>query len=128
MRVVASSSGVQTLTIETGSKRLVVERLQELDAYQLAVAVAAEIEDVHLEQHAAVVFDGGPHTKAGDGRQRVVGQAVLGGVTVLLGLNPGIVAAHFLVSMGLVAASSYLWFARHEDAVAHRERRLFRIA
>ena len=38
----------------------------------------------------------------------VVGQAVLGGVTVLLGLNPAVVAAHFLVSMGLVAASSYL--------------------
>ena len=50
----------------------------------------------------------------------VVGQAVLGGVTVLLGLNPAIVAAHFLVSMGLVAASSYLWFARHEGAGAPR--------
>ncbi|WP_345203735.1 COX15/CtaA family protein [Fodinibacter luteus] len=48
----------------------------------------------------------------------VVGQAVLGGATVLLGLHPATVAAHFLVSMGLVAAASYLWFARHEDAVA----------
>ena len=46
----------------------------------------------------------------------VVAQALLGGVTVLLGLNPAIVAAHFLLSMGLVAASSYLWFARHEGA------------
>jgi cytochrome c oxidase assembly protein subunit 15 len=46
----------------------------------------------------------------------VVGQAVLGGITVLLGLHPAIVAAHFLVSMALVAASSYLWFARHETA------------
>jgi cytochrome c oxidase assembly protein subunit 15 len=50
----------------------------------------------------------------------VVGQAVLGGITVLLGLNPAVVAAHFLVSMGLVAASSYLWFARHEGAGAPR--------
>ncbi len=50
----------------------------------------------------------------------VLGQALLGGVTVLLGLNPGIVAAHFLVSMGLVAVSSYLWFARHESAGAPR--------
>ena len=41
-------------------------------------------------------------------------QAVLGGVTVLLGLHPATVSAHFLVSMGLVAAASYLWFARHE--------------
>lgn len=46
----------------------------------------------------------------------VIGQAVLGGFTVLLGLHPATVAAHFLVSMGLVAAASYLWFARHEGA------------
>ncbi len=50
----------------------------------------------------------------------VLGQAVLGGITVLLGLNPAIVAAHFLVSMSLVAVSSYLWFARHEEAVPPR--------
>ncbi len=43
-------------------------------------------------------------------------QAVLGGVTVLLGLHPATVSAHFLVSMLLVAAASYLWFARHEGA------------
>ena len=48
----------------------------------------------------------------------VVGQAVLGGFTVLLGLHPATVAAHFLVSMGLVVASSYLWFARNESAPA----------
>lgn len=35
----------------------------------------------------------------------VVVQAVLGGVTVLTKLSPGMVAAHFLVSMGLVAAA-----------------------
>jgi cytochrome c oxidase assembly protein subunit 15 len=46
----------------------------------------------------------------------VLGQAVLGGFTVLLGLHPATVAAHFLVSMGLVAAASYLWFARHETS------------
>ena len=50
----------------------------------------------------------------------VVGQAVLGGVTVLAGLNPATVAAHFLVSMGLVAASAYLWFARSEAAAPPR--------
>ena len=50
----------------------------------------------------------------------VIGQAVLGGITVLLGLHPAIVAAHFLVSMVLVAVSSYLWFARHEGAGASR--------
>jgi len=32
-------------------------------------------------------------------------QAVLGGITVRTGLNPATVAAHFLVSMGLVAAA-----------------------
>lgn len=50
----------------------------------------------------------------------VVVQAVLGGVTVLAGLHPATVAAHFLVSMALVAASAYLWFARHEDDVPRR--------
>ncbi len=45
----------------------------------------------------------------------VFAQALLGGLTVLLGLNPATVAAHFLLSMALVAASSYLWFARHEE-------------
>jgi cytochrome c oxidase assembly protein subunit 15 len=35
-------------------------------------------------------------------------QAVIGGITVLTGLNPAIVAGHFLVSMLLVAASTLL--------------------
>lgn len=35
----------------------------------------------------------------------IVAQAVIGGITVLTGLNPWTVAAHFLVSMGLVAAA-----------------------
>lgn len=48
----------------------------------------------------------------------VLVQAVLGGITVLLGLHPATVAAHFLVSMGLVAAASYLWIARHETGAA----------
>ena len=36
-------------------------------------------------------------------------QAGLGGVTVLTGLNPYTVMAHFLVSIGIVAASHALW-------------------
>jgi heme a synthase len=40
----------------------------------------------------------------------VVVQAVLGGITVRTGLNPVTVAAHFLVSMGLVTASAFLVF------------------
>ena len=35
-------------------------------------------------------------------------QAVLGGITVLTGLNPALVAAHFLASMVLVSGSAYL--------------------
>ncbi len=46
----------------------------------------------------------------------VVFQALLGGMTVLLGLDPATVAAHFLVSALLVTAASYLWFTRHEGA------------
>lgn len=50
----------------------------------------------------------------------VVVQAVLGGITVLAGLHPATVAAHFLVSMLLVAAASYLWFARRESPTPPR--------
>jgi cytochrome c oxidase assembly protein subunit 15 len=41
----------------------------------------------------------------------VVAQAVLGGVTVLTGLSPATVAAHFLLSMVLVSASTVLYLA-----------------
>jgi cytochrome c oxidase assembly protein subunit 15 len=41
----------------------------------------------------------------------VVAQAVLGGITVLTDLSPATVAAHFLVSMALVAASTVLYLA-----------------
>jgi cytochrome c oxidase assembly protein subunit 15 len=44
----------------------------------------------------------------------VVTQAVLGGVTVLTGLHPATVAAHFLVSMVLVAASAFIVFRAQE--------------
>jgi len=38
----------------------------------------------------------------------IVAQAVLGGISVLLGLNPAIVAAHFLTSMLIIAAAFLL--------------------
>lgn len=42
-----------------------------------------------------------------------VAQAVLGGITVLTGLHPAIVAAHFLLSAGLIAATLVLvWRAK----------------
>ena len=41
-------------------------------------------------------------------------QAVLGGVTVLTGLNPALVAAHFLASMVLVSLSAYLLYRANE--------------
>jgi cytochrome c oxidase assembly protein subunit 15 len=37
-------------------------------------------------------------------------QALLGGITVLTGLNPGTVSAHFLVSMVLISLSTYLLY------------------
>jgi len=43
-------------------------------------------------------------------------QAVLGGITVLTGLNPATVAAHFLVSMALVAVCVLLVVRSGEDA------------
>ncbi len=44
-------------------------------------------------------------------------QAALGGVTVLTGLNPWTVAAHFLVSAVLVALASTLWLRSREPGV-----------
>lgn len=42
----------------------------------------------------------------------IVAQAVVGGITVLTGLNPWIVAFHFLCSMGLIAVSAWLYWRR----------------
>jgi cytochrome c oxidase assembly protein subunit 15 len=44
-------------------------------------------------------------------------QAALGGVTVLTGLNPWTVAAHFLLSMVLVAVATTLWLRSREPGV-----------
>ncbi|MGY2081738.1 COX15/CtaA family protein [Modestobacter sp. SYSU DS0657] len=44
-------------------------------------------------------------------------QALLGGVTVLTGLNPWTVAAHFLLSMVLVALATILWLRSREPGV-----------
>lgn len=44
----------------------------------------------------------------------IVAQAVLGGITVLLDLHPAIVAAHFLLSMAMIAVS-YLLYRRGSD-------------
>jgi cytochrome c oxidase assembly protein subunit 15 len=44
-------------------------------------------------------------------------QALLGGITVLTGLNPWTVAAHFLVSMALVAVATVLWLRSREPGV-----------
>ncbi|MCW2675027.1 MAG: cytochrome oxidase assembly protein [Modestobacter sp.] len=46
-------------------------------------------------------------------------QALLGGVTVLTGLNPWTVAAHFLLSMVLVAVATVLWLRSREVGVGH---------
>ena len=44
-------------------------------------------------------------------------QGVVGGITVLTGLNPWTVAAHFLISMGLVALTTVLWLRSREPGV-----------
>lgn len=44
-------------------------------------------------------------------------QAVLGGITVLTHLNPWTVAAHFLLSMGIIAIAFVLWWRTRPDAV-----------
>ncbi|SHN77411.1 cytochrome c oxidase assembly protein subunit 15 [Geodermatophilus obscurus] len=47
----------------------------------------------------------------------VPAQALLGGVTVLTGLNPWTVAAHFLVSIVLIALATVLWLRSREPGV-----------
>jgi len=55
-------------------------------------------------------------------------QAVLGGITVLTGLNPWTVAAHFLVSMVLVGVATTLWLRSREPGVGQPlVRRPFRL-
>ena len=44
-------------------------------------------------------------------------QALLGGITVLTGLNPWIVALHFLLSMALVGVATTLWLRSREPGV-----------
>jgi cytochrome c oxidase assembly protein subunit 15 len=44
-------------------------------------------------------------------------QALLGGITVLTGLNPWTVAAHFLLSSALVAVATVLWLRSREPGV-----------
>ncbi|TFV59330.1 heme A synthase [Geodermatophilus sp. DF01-2] len=44
-------------------------------------------------------------------------QALLGGITVLTGLNPWTVAAHFLVSIVLIALATVLWLRSREPGV-----------
>lgn len=44
-------------------------------------------------------------------------QALLGGATVLTGLNPWTVAVHFLISMALVVVTTILWLRSREPGV-----------
>ncbi|MFI5939865.1 heme A synthase [Streptomyces uncialis] len=44
----------------------------------------------------------------------VMGNAVLGGIVVLVGLNPYTVAAHFLLSTALIAVATVMWQRTHE--------------
>jgi heme a synthase len=46
----------------------------------------------------------------------ILAQAVVGGITVLTGLNPWIVAFHFLCSMALIAVSAWLYWRHTQPA------------
>ncbi|MGV9985181.1 COX15/CtaA family protein [Streptomyces olivaceus] len=50
----------------------------------------------------------------------VMGNAVLGGVVVLVGLNPYTVAAHFLLSTALIAVATVMWQRTREGDSAPR--------
>ncbi|WP_320779790.1 COX15/CtaA family protein [Streptomyces sp. CRN 30] len=50
----------------------------------------------------------------------VMGNAILGGIVVLVGLNPYTVAAHFLLSTALIAVATVTWQRTHEGDGAPR--------
>lgn len=50
----------------------------------------------------------------------VMGNAVLGGIVVLVGLNPYTVACHFLLTSGLLAVATVMWHRSHEGDEAPR--------
>ncbi|MFJ9589738.1 COX15/CtaA family protein [Streptomyces acidicola] len=50
----------------------------------------------------------------------VMGNAVLGGIVVLVGLNPYTVAAHFLLSTALIAVATVMWQRTRESGTAPR--------
>jgi cytochrome c oxidase assembly protein subunit 15 len=54
-------------------------------------------------------------------------QAVLGGLTVLTHLNPWLVGAHFLLSMGILAVTFLLWWRVREVELAPRQPDLVRL-
>jgi cytochrome c oxidase assembly protein subunit 15 len=58
-------------------------------------------------------------------------QAVLGGLTVLTHLNPWLVAAHFLLSMSIIAVTTWLWWRVRDGSsyspVPDAARRLVRV-
>ncbi|MEG3631227.1 COX15/CtaA family protein [Streptomyces poriticola] len=50
----------------------------------------------------------------------VMGNAVLGGIVVLVGLNPYTVAAHFMLSTALIAVATVMWQRAREGDAAPR--------
>ncbi|GGL83685.1 cytochrome b561 [Streptomyces fumigatiscleroticus] len=50
----------------------------------------------------------------------VMGNAILGGIVVLVGLNPYTVAAHFLLSTALIAVATVMWQRTREGDTAPR--------
>ncbi|NYI07254.1 COX15/CtaA family protein [Allostreptomyces psammosilenae] len=50
----------------------------------------------------------------------VMGNAVVGGMVVLTGLNPYIVGSHFLLSIGLIAVATVMWQRSREEPAPAR--------
>ncbi|MGW0734726.1 COX15/CtaA family protein [Streptomyces sp. NPDC002851] len=50
----------------------------------------------------------------------VMGNAILGGIVVLVGLNPYTVAAHFLLSTSLITVATVMWIRTREGDAAPR--------
>ena len=51
-----------------------------------------------------------------------MGNSILGGIVVLVGLNPYTVAAHFLLSTSLITVATVMWHAASARATPSRVR------
>jgi cytochrome c oxidase assembly protein subunit 15 len=93
-----------TATAEMGIHGLIENTNRGLGVVLGAVALAGFLATLRLRPRRPALG-----WLAGAVLAGIAGQGVVGGVTVLTGLNPWVVGAHFLVSIAIIAAAHAFW-------------------